>query len=123
MSVKKTAAKWVRRYRALGSAGMQDLSSRPRHSPRQTSSFLLERVLAFRWLRWNGWRIAHELELSRATLSRIVRRAGLNRLRSPDQPLPVVRYEHAHLGDVVHFDIRRLAHILAPGHAVTGKQA
>jgi transposase InsO family protein len=118
----KTVSKWVRRYQMLGRAGMQDLSSRPRHSPRQTSSSLFERVLAFRRLRWNGWRIAHELGLSRATVSRILRRAGLNRLRSLDPPLPVVRYEHKRPGDLVHFDIKRLAHILMPGHAVTGNK-
>jgi len=116
----KTAAKWVRRYRELGRAGLSDLSSRPHRSPRQTSSTLLERVLALRRLRWNGWRIAHELSLSRATISRILRRAGMNRLRSLDPPPPVVRYEHKHPGDMIHFDIKRLAHIRKPGHAITG---
>ena len=38
----KTAAKWVRRYRAGGVAGLRDRSSRPRRSPRRTSSSLLE---------------------------------------------------------------------------------
>jgi transposase len=78
----KTAAKWVRRYRKSGPAGLKDFSSRPHRSPRQTSSSLLERVLVLRRQRWNGWRIAHELKLSRATISRILHRAGLNRLRS-----------------------------------------
>ena len=55
----KTAAKWVRRYREHGRAGMKDLSSKPHRSPRQTSSSLLERVLVLRRQRWNGWRIAH----------------------------------------------------------------
>ncbi len=32
----KTAAKWVRRYRQSGLAGLKDISSRPHHSPRQT---------------------------------------------------------------------------------------
>jgi transcriptional regulator of acetoin/glycerol metabolism len=32
----------------------------------------------------NGWRIARELQLSRATVSRILRRHGLHRLRSLD---------------------------------------
>jgi transposase len=84
----KTAAKWVRRYRDRGRAGLMDLSSRPHRSPRQTSSSLLERVLALRRLRWNGWRIARELSLSRATVSRILRQCGLNRLRSLDPPRP-----------------------------------
>jgi transposase InsO family protein len=116
----RTAAKWVRRYRESGSAGLKDLSSRPHRSPRQTSSFLLERVLVLRRQRWNGWRIARELKLSRATISRILHRAGLNRLRSLDPPPPVVRYEHKHPGDLIHFDIKRLARIRKPGHRVTG---
>ena len=115
----KTAAKWVRRYRERGPAGLRDLSSKPHQCPRQTVYSLLERVLVLRRLRWNGWRIALELGLSRSTISRILRRAGLNRLRSLDPP-PVVRYEHKRPGDMVHFDIKRLAHILKPGHAVTG---
>jgi transposase-like protein len=105
----KTAAKWVRRYREGGQSGLRDLSSRPHRSPRQTSSFLLERVLALRRLRRNGWQIAGELKLSRATVSRILRRAGLNRLRSLDPPPPVVRYEPKRPGDLVHFAIKRHA--------------
>jgi transposase InsO family protein len=116
----KTAAKWTRRYKQPGPAGLKDLSSRPHRSPRQTSSLLSERVLFLRRLRYNGWRIAHELKLSRATVSRILRRAGLNRLRSLDPPPPVVRYEHKHPGDLIHFDIKRLARIRKPGHRVTG---
>ena len=53
----KTAAKWVRRYREHGQAGLKDFSSRPHRSPRQTSTFLLERVLLLRRQRWNGWRM------------------------------------------------------------------
>jgi len=119
----KTAAKWVRRYRQQGVAGLRDLSSKPHHSPRQVPSSLLEKVLLLRQLRWNGWRIAHELKLSRTTISRILRRAGLNRLRSLDPPPPVVRYEHKHPGDLVHFDIKRLARIRKPGHRVTGDRS
>jgi transposase InsO family protein len=116
----KTAAKWVRRYRERGPFGLRDCSSRPHRSPRQTPSFLLEKVLQCRRERHNGWRIAHELGLSRATVCRILRRAGLNRLRSLDPPPPVVRYEHKRPGDLVHFDIKRLARICKPGHRVTG---
>jgi transposase InsO family protein len=71
-------------------------------------------------LRWNGWRIARELHLSRATISRILRRAGMSRLRSLDPPPPVQRYEHKHPGDMIHFDIKRLARFNKPGHRVTG---
>jgi transposase InsO family protein len=116
----KTAAKWVRRYRELGQAGLGDRSSRPHRCPRSTASTLIEKVLALRRLRYNGWRIAQALGLSRATVCRILRRAGMNRLRSLDPPPPVVRYEHKHPGDLIHFDIKRLARIVKPGHRVHG---
>ncbi len=77
----RTAAKWVRRYRQFGPAGLGDLSSKPHRSPRQTPSTLWEKVLQLRRQRRNGWQIAQELKLSRATVSRILRRSGLNRLR------------------------------------------
>jgi transposase InsO family protein len=102
----KTAAKWARRYRQLGAAGMVDLSSRPHHSPRQTHSLLVEKVVALRRLRYNGRRIGRELDLSSATVSRILRRARLSRWRDLDPCPPVVRYEHAAPGDLLHLDIK-----------------
>jgi hypothetical protein len=63
----------------------------------------LEKALALRRLRYNGWRIAQALHLSPATVSRILRRNGMNRLRSLDPPPPVVRYEHKRPGDLIHF--------------------
>ena len=116
----KTAAKWTRRYREGGSTALTDRSSRPHLCFRSTSSTLVEKVLALRRLRWNGWRIARELRTSRANVSRILRRAGMNRLRSLDPPPPVVRYEHKHPGDLIHLDIKRLARIVKPGHRVHG---
>src|SRR5271170_566732 len=116
----KMAAKWVRRYREHGTSGLRDRSSRPNRSPRSISSSLLEKVLVLRRLRHNGGRIALALGLSRATVSRILRRAGLNRIRSLHPPPAVVRYEHKRPGDLIHFDIQRLARIVTPGHRIHG---
>ncbi len=110
----------MRRYREAGAGALGDRSSRPHLCPHATSSPLLEKVLALRRLRYNGWRIAQALGLSRATVSRILRRNGMNRLRSLDPPPPVVRYEHSRPGDLIHFDIKRLARIVKPGHRVHG---
>jgi transposase InsO family protein len=114
----KTAAKWARRSQQGPLEPLRDRSSRPNHCYRPTSSTLIGKVLSFRQQRWNGWRIAQELKLSRATVSRILRRAGMNRLASLDPPPPVVRYEHKRPGDMIHFDIKRLARIVKPGHRV-----
>jgi transposase InsO family protein len=81
---------------------------------------IVTQVEQLRRLRYNGWRIARALALSRATVSRILRRLGLNRLRSLDPPPPVVRYEHKAPGDLIHFDIKRLARIVRPGHRIHG---
>jgi len=102
----KTAWKWVGRYRQLGLAGLTDRSSRPHLSPRQTSSFLVEKVLALRRGHMPGYEIARRTGISPASVSRILRRARLSRWRDLNPPPPVVRYEHAAPGDLVHLDIK-----------------
>jgi transposase InsO family protein len=116
----KLAAKWVRRYRELGPAGLRDRSSRPGRSPRHTCSSLVERVLVLRGQRWTGLHIAQQTALSRATVSRILRRRKLSRMRDLDPPVPVRRYEHTAAGDLLHLDIKRLVRIAQPSHRVTG---
>jgi transposase InsO family protein len=102
----KTAAKWVARYRQLGDAGLVDRSSRPHLSPRQTSSFLVEKVLALRRGHMPGYEIARRAGLSPASVSRILRRAKLSRWRDLNPPPPILRYEHPRPGDLLHLDIK-----------------
>jgi transposase InsO family protein len=102
----KTAGKWVSRYLASGVDGLLDYSSRPHCSPRQTSSFLVEKVLALRRGHMPGYQIARHTGLSPASVSRILRRARLSRWRDLNPPPPVVRYEHPAPGDLLHLDIK-----------------
>jgi transposase InsO family protein/transposase-like protein len=102
----KTAAKWVGRYRQFGVAGLADRSSRPHRSPRQISSFLVEKVVALRRGRMPGYEIARQTGLSPASVSRILRRARLSRWRDLSPSPPVQRYEHPRPGDLVHLDIK-----------------
>ena len=56
-------------------------------------------------------RIAAELRVSRATVSRVLARAGLSRLAALDPaPLPR-RYERARPGELLHLDSKKLARI------------
>jgi transposase InsO family protein len=116
----KTAAKWVRRYRNPEPEGLRDRSSRPRRLPRQTGFTLVEKVLNLRHQRWTGCRIAQATGLSRATVSRILRRARLSRIRDLEPRPPVRRYEHAAPGDLLHLDIKKLGRFTAAGHRVHG---
>jgi transposase InsO family protein len=116
----KTAAKWVERFRQQGMAGLVDGSSRPRHSPARVAEGIALQAAELRRLRYPVRRIAKALQISPATVSRILCRAGLNRLRSLDPPPKAVRYERSRPGDLIHFDIKRLARIEKPGHRVHG---
>jgi transposase InsO family protein len=117
---RQSAAKWVRRYREQGVAGLRDRSSRPHRSPRSTSEERIMEVERLRRERWTGARIAQQLGLSRATVSRVLRRQGLNRIRDLEPAPSAVRYEHAAPGDLLHLDIKRLVRIQRPSHRVTG---
>lgn len=116
----KTAAKWVRRFRQEGSTGLCDRSSRPHRLHRPTSAELVDRVEQLRRQRWTGLRIAQQTGLSRATVSRILRRLRLSRMRDLEPKPPIRRYEHARPGDLLHLDIRKLGRIARPSHRVTG---
>ena len=103
---RKTAAKWLRRYRTLGLSGLRDRSSRPLHSPRRTSAELIALVIGLRRQLRPAYHIAQATHLSPATVSRILRRAHLNRWRHLHPAPPVVRYEHPAPGDLLHLDIK-----------------
>jgi len=74
----KTVAKWVERFRKDGVEGLRDHSSRPHSSPSQTPLAARASVEVLRRQRYTGKQIAIELGLSAATVSRILRRLGLN---------------------------------------------
>jgi transposase InsO family protein len=116
----KLAAKWVGRYREAGASGLGDRSSRPVRLRQPTSAALVQRVEALRRERWTGHQIAQATGLSRATVSRILCRLKLNRMRDLEPPLVIQRYEHAAPGDLLHLDIKRLVRIARPSHRVTG---
>ena len=55
-----------------------------------------------------------------ATVSRVLRRAGLSRLRDLVPPEPVVRYEYKEPGGLIHLDIKKLGRFERVGHRITG---
>jgi transposase InsO family protein len=116
----RTVRKWFDRYKREGLVGLQDRSSRPHRLYRPTPQVTLEQVERLRRQRYTGKQIAAELHISPATVSRILRRLGLNKLAALEPAEPVRRYEREHPGELIHLDIKKLGRIDGVGHRITG---
>jgi transposase InsO family protein len=119
----KTVAKWVDRFGAEGADGLRDRSSRPLSSPGRTPPATCATIEALRRQRHTGKQIAAEAGVSAATVSRILRRLGLNRTRELEPAEPVRRYERAAPGEMIHIDIKKLGRFDQVGHRITGDRA
>lgn len=117
----RTVRKWVDRYRREGLSGLEDRSSRPHRLRRPTPEAIVGTIERLRRQRWTGKQIAAEVGVSPATVSRVLRRLGLNKLSALD-PEPVRRYEREHPGELIHLDIKKLGRIGSVGHRITGRQ-
>jgi transposase InsO family protein len=115
----RTVRKWIERHKTEGIAGLQDRSSRPKRLHRPTPPSVVERIEALRRQRLTGKAIAAEVGVSPATVSRVLKRLGLNKL-SALEPQPVRRYEREHPGELIHIDIKKLGRFSRVGHRITG---
>jgi transposase InsO family protein len=115
-----TARKWLGRYLAEGSAGLADKSSRPQHCPRAIDPAVALSIVELRRKMMLQARIASYLGVSKATVSRVLRRAGLSKLSDLGPVEPVQRYEHEAPGDLLHIDIKKLGRFNDIGHRITG---
>ena len=116
----RTAHKWVARYRQGGRAALADRTSVPHRQPRRTAAAVVARIIAARYERRTAWAIAVHVQVPRSTVAAILARAGLNRLARLTPPAPIVRYEWARPGDLVHLDVKPLARIAGIGHRIHG---
>src|SRR5882672_12445535 len=118
----RTVRKWVARFKTEGRAGLMDRSSRPKRLYRPTPAAIVEQVEVLRRQRFTGKQIAANLAVSPATVSRILRRLGLNRMRDMEPAEPVRRYEREHPGELIHIDIKKLGKFNRIGHRITGNR-
>jgi transposase InsO family protein len=126
---RSTVAKWWKRYREEGIAGLRDRSSRARRLPHALGETVVEAICTLRRdLGAGPHRIAYELKLAPSTVYGVLRRAGLSVLSRLDRTTrSVIRYEREHPGALVHLDVKRLGRIpdgggrrFDPGFAETG---
>jgi transposase InsO family protein len=116
----RTVRKWLARFAAEGIAGLTDRSSRPHRLYRPTPAAIVEKVDALRRQRFTGKQIASDVGVSPATVSRILKRLGLNRIQALEPAEPVRRYEREHPGELIHIDIKKLGRFDRVGHRITG---
>jgi transposase InsO family protein len=116
----RTVGKWVDRFEAEGLAGLQDRSSRPHRLHRPTPQTTIDRIEALRRLRLPGKAIAAETGVSPATVSRVLRRLGLNRLSALEPAEPPRRYQRDRPGELILIDIKKLGKFNKIGHRITG---
>ena len=84
----RTVYKWLARYRSEGSEGLQNRSSRPRYCPHETRLDQQQQIIEQRRERRVYRHISAQVGVSVATIGRVLRRAGLNRL-SALEPAPI----------------------------------
>jgi transposase InsO family protein len=121
---RQTATKWVRRYRAEGPDGLEDRSSRPRRSPRSLAPEQVAAILAARHeLGVGPHRLAPVVGSPRSTITDVLRRHGLSRLRDRDRPSGVpIRYVRERPGELLHIDVKKLGRIPdGGGHRFRGR--
>lgn len=117
---RQTVGKWRDRFLAEGLAGLADRSSRPHHSPRALSRTRRRQIVRLRHGRRSSLYIAQHLGLPLPTVVTVQRRLGLARLPRLEPPHPVVRYERARPGELLHLDVKKLARIGRVGHRIHG---
>jgi transposase InsO family protein len=114
---------WLKRYRQLGSAGLENRASRPcfianKTMPHQVIG--IERLR--REYRLTASEIAEKLGLARSTVAGWLSRLGLGRLARLDPKPPVRRYQRETPGELLHLDIKKLGRFERIGHRITGSR-
>lgn len=115
----RTVAKWLGRARQ-GDARLEDRSSRPHRQPQALDLVRTTAILAYRQQRATAWEISVQVGVPRSTVTRVLQRAGLNRVSRLDPPAVIQRYEWPQAGDLLHLDIKPLGRIRGIGHRIHG---
>ena len=111
--------KWVRHWRSGGEIALLDRSLRLARL-RGTPAERIAEIEHWRRHRMSSPAIARQLSMPNLTVTKILRRLGLNHLKAIDPPVPVLRYQRACPGELLHLDTKKLGRIAGVGHRITG---
>jgi transposase len=117
----RTARKWLARFRAEGSSGLDNRSSCPRTVANRTGEYWIGVIeMLRREYRLTAEEIAGKLKLARSTVAAWLTRRGLGRLTALEPKEPPRRYQRQHPGELIQLDIKKLARFERVGHHITG---
>ena len=121
---RQTGSKWWNRYRREGAAGLIDRRSVVRRQARAHPPELGEQLCRLRRAQRVGpHRLAWQTGLPRSTVYAVLRRHGLGRLDRLEPRPPVIRYERATPGELLHLDTKQLGRISpGGGHHIHGRR-
>ena len=110
-----TGYRWWQRFRHEGWAGLLERPSTPHRQPRRLSPAVEAEIVAVRE-RTNAGPLTVGALLGHpaSTVGKVLRRLGRSRLPRP----PVVRYERARPGELLHIDIKKLGRFWHVGKRV-----
>jgi transposase InsO family protein len=117
---RRTAYKWLARYRDEGLSGLEDRRSIAHRIPRRTSATRIERIVTLRHRRFTAWQIAQRLTMPLATVCAVLKRLGLGKLAASENKPPARRYEREKPGELLHVDVKLLGRIGRIGHRISG---
>jgi transposase InsO family protein len=118
----RTIYRWLARFRDHGEPGLVDRPPVAHRQPRKTPPDRVHVICALRRLHMTASEIAECLSMPLSTVSAVLGREGLGKRSRLAPPEPANRYERRAPGELVHIDIKKLARIVVPGHAITGNR-
>lgn len=114
----RTGYCWLARHRR--GERLCDRSSAPRRCPHRLPAARVAEIERLRRQRMTGPAIARMLGMARSTVGLVLRRLGLGKLRALEPKVPVIRYERAIPGEMIHLDTKKLGRFEIAGHRATG---
>ena len=99
-------------------AGLFLAAAPPQPADTTTYRHIVARIGELRRQRPSGTHIAASVGVSADTVSRVLKRMGLNRDLEPGEPAR--RHEREHPGELIHIDIKKLGRCERLGHRITG---
>ncbi len=120
---RRCAWKWLARYRSEGLAGLEDRSCAPGSIPHRTNKAKVRQIERLRKRRLAAHQIARLLRMARSTVSAVLVRLGLNRLKALEPKEPANSYERARPGELIHLDVKKLGRIKKIGKRIHGDRS